>query len=204
MKTYVFDFDGVILKNENIANKINKLSNEFTFKSLHVTPKKSRELQTTYLHRLGHTSKVCHYFDKSLSDTEWLQHYNSYVFSKENLTMLNSFLTDDDIYHINRLYEIKYSYDYEYVLFSNANFIWINNILSQSNINSHLFFDDVFCSDNNYLKPDDESYMNVENVYPEHKVFIDDNITNLKNRRGWTCHHHCPKNSDEDLYNLLL
>lgn len=203
-KTYVFDFDGVILKNENISNHIHRLSIEFFSKSFKVNHQKAIQIQTKYLANFGHTSKLCHFFDKSHSEFDWMRYYNSYVFSIDNLNLLNSYLTDDDVLHINTLCDIKYDNIHKYILFSNASFLWINNILSISDVDIDSMFDDVFCSDNNYLKPHDSAYIGVESVCPQTKLFIDDNITNLKVRDGWECYHHCMSDSDQTLYDLLI
>jgi FMN phosphatase YigB (HAD superfamily) len=203
-KSVIFDFDGVILKNERILKHLKTLSTEYVSKSLNISTNKADKLQNKLLNKFGHTSRICHHIDNSLDKKQWLYDYNHYVFSESNLKKMKYMLSYDDVLHIHNIYQCKINNELKYVLFSNANESWINSIMNASGIQSDVMFDYIFCCDNNYLKPDVKSYEHVELYVPENKMFIDDNPINLIERKGWECYMHTPSLSDGQLYRLLI
>ena len=201
--TCVLDYDGVVLKNKHIQHKISDLSNAHMARYLNISKQNAEDLSKTFLPKFGHTSKICNYIDNSYNEKECLNNYHNDVFSLHNIERLCFYLDDSDIDHINNLYELKLIHDYKFVLFSNAPDVWTKCLFQYTNVKYEEFYDEIFNADNNILKPDICSYINVEKSCPEEKLFIDDNTSNFIHDDKWTCMYHGIEDDNLHLYKIL-
>jgi FMN phosphatase YigB (HAD superfamily) len=214
-KTLLFDFDGVIMRNNNVYKEMNVKSTKYLADRMKISYKKAENLQKEYLSKYGHTSNIYRNYlihqnpiinkpNKVGSVQCFIDDYTNHVFSSRNMNELLSYITNEDIDHIHNLYEIKRENDLKYHLFSNASIIWIDCVIQQSNIDLVDFFDSFYTSDNNILKPNLNSYKPFHNNL--HNVLIEDNYENImpiKDCDNWESFHLKPSAPSSELYKYL-
>ena len=175
----IFDFDGVICKNNKLNKEVNRRSIEFVVKKTRLSYNEAKYFNNANYKEFGHTVSML----KSYGVHTNLKEYNDYVFNDAMWYNVNKILTDTDKKNI---YSVKYFntlIDDKSILFSNAPFNWCNNILSICNIDTNDIFEDIYTCDTNeeHLKPKPKLYDKIESKYKEFDLyFLDDNKHNLE------------------------
>lgn len=187
---FVLDFDGVLLKNDHVYKLMNTKSTKFLANELNIPINKAKMLQQKYLHKLGHTSLILSNINKTPQHL-CLKKYNDYVFNDTSMYEMLYHINNHDINYIHEFHDLKVHENYEYILFSNAHLEWIDAVLSCANLSTDDMFDHCFTSDNNYFKPNHESYDTISNRFDNNDfIFIDDNLNNLKQiKHAWNTYH---------------
>lgn len=204
-KVVLLDFDGVVFRNKKIKQVMYRNSTKYLAKSLCVKYDEAHYLQDVHLSTFGHTSKIESYIIQKPIE-QCIMDYNQYVF-KDKIDDLLSTITTDDVFHINNLLELKSENDLKYVLFSNAHLDWINIVCNNCDISRDDLFDDLYTSDNNPLKPNIEAYQIFDKIYPENKLFLDDNLSNLlpiTNKKNWSYSFIKDVYRNAQLYDIIL
>ena len=212
MKTLLFDFDGVLIKNNKIEKIIEEKSIEYVSRKLknHSDPKK---LNRSFYKKYGHTAiGLKHFLHKENNNidnyAELVLDYNQFVFSNIDFNDIKKYINKNDIVHINNLLSISGNYYSNVGIFTNAPSTWCENICKLIDIDIYEHIDDnlLFTSDEGLSKPLCNTYNNVENYVSNDILFIDDSISNLMpviNRNKWTVYL---QNNfyKENLYTFLL
>ena len=168
MKTLLFDFDGVLIKNSKLESIIEDKSVEFISKRLH-NPPNPKDLNRDFYRNFGHTAIGLKYHIKKkhklqLDCNEYINDYNEYVFSNINYDDLKTYISKENV-----------------GIFTNAPSTWCENIamLMDFDIYEHVNEDFMFTSNEGLVKPILSSYNNVEEKINTDILFIDDSIQNL-------------------------
>lgn len=188
MKTLLFDFDGVLIKNSKLESIIEDKSVEFISKRLH-NPPNPKELNRDFYRNFGHTAIGLKYHVKKkhklqqIDCNEYIDDYNEYVFSNINYNDLKTYISKDDRAHMKRIFTITDTYHQKknVGIFTNAPSTWCENIamLMDFDIYEHVNEDFMFTSNEGLVKPILSSYNNVEEKINTDILFIDDSIQNL-------------------------
>jgi FMN phosphatase YigB (HAD superfamily) len=183
MKTLLFDFDGVLIKNPKLENIIENKSIEFVSKQLH-NPPNPKELNKNFYRNFGHTAiGLKHFYERkqNINVKDFIYDYNEYVFSNINYNELKSLITNDDRVHMNRLFTITGHKKENVGIFTNAPSSWCENIamLMDIDIYEHVNEDFMFTSNEGLVKPLQNAYNKVEQKMNTDILFIDDSIQNL-------------------------
>ena len=193
----LFDFDGVILRNNAIQKIVEKKSAKYTEKKLRVSKNNGVNLNKILYTQYGHTAIgvakmleldykhiVKEFNDSVYNDLMYEDIMKEHILFDdfERLRFLNEGL---DIFKAEGLTDV-----YTCGLYTNAPLEWCENILAFMGYDIYSMFDKnrLFTSDNGYLKPDEHSYKYVEKKeeelgwipgsdYPIQ--FIDDSLKNI-------------------------
>lgn len=205
MNNILLDFDGVVLRNNNINKIIEEKSIDFVQNQLNLSHSKSYNINKRLYKQYGHTAcGIAKIKNKNIKNM--VLDYNNFIFENISFNDISSYLTEFDRDRIEYLVNNK---KYKLGLFTNTPISWCENILSCLGIDVNMLFnsDNIFTSDLGYLKPESEAYNNVEKNLSCDEIihFIDDSSINLipiKNKKNWIPYL---SNSDEidDLINIL-
>jgi FMN phosphatase YigB (HAD superfamily) len=210
MQTLLFDFDGVLIKNNKIEKIIEEKSIEYVSRKLknHSNPEK---LNRSFYKKYGHTAIGLKHFIQSettIDNAEFIQDYNKFVFSNIDYNDFTNHIDKKDIVHINRLFSISGNYYSNVGIFTNAPSTWCENICKLMDIDIYDHIEDnlLFTSDEGLSKPLYDTYKNVEDHISNDIIFIDDSISNLIpviHREKWNVYLQNNWNR-ENLYTFLL
>tara|TARA_Y100000996_G_C22477013_1_gene624594 strand:- start:140 stop:799 length:660 start_codon:yes stop_codon:yes gene_type:complete len=185
----LLDFDGIILRNENISKIIEEKSIDFVHKKLNKPYSKSKRINKFLYRTYGHTANgVAKYTSEKPEDV--VLDYNNFVFDNINYQDISSYLTKEDKKRIDMLSHRSEISDHKFGLFTNAPLSWCENLFYH--LDEDLFnmidYNKVFTSDEGVLKPNISVYKNIENNLDNKIHFIDDSYINLlpvKDNKKW-------------------
>jgi FMN phosphatase YigB (HAD superfamily) len=188
----LLDFDGVLLNNEKINEKIEHRAAKFVGKKMHISESSARTLNRKHYKKYGHSVYMLNHFFKKRGANAMvtLEEFNTYLyqrdFAQECCTLINhkdKRLFSHWMYAIETLRK-KNLVD-EVCIFSNSPRIWMTDSLQYMDEAYSDQIEAIISVPEKYddlLKPNKSVYTAFENdkAHIDKIVFVDDNITNLQ------------------------
>jgi FMN phosphatase YigB (HAD superfamily) len=178
----LLDMDGVILNNKQIHKHIAYRCNKFVSNVTNIhNPIKVQALNKHLYESCGHTVIGLNKLGYNIRTKD----FNEYIYQD---THIIDNIDKKDIRQISNFKEKCDDKNIELYIFSNASNEWCQNILDKMNVDIPIF-------NNNYLKPNIRTYINIQNFFEDKQIlFVDDKMINLlpvMNNKKWKTYLYC-------------
>ena len=187
-KVALVDFDGVIIRNKRVQDRVVKGINGYVSQALYINSPKVTERINSYLYSTyGHTmiglDKVAgHDLAGSLQD------FNKFVYDNIDISQEDFISIKPEVTQWKEFIAKLRLSNIPVYIFSNAPRNWCLNFIDQSDVAG--FIMDNLPQDAAYLKPELKIFETLHSWFQNHEVyFIDDKIHNMKHtvqKDNWT------------------
>lgn len=189
----LLDFDGVLLNNYYINNKIQERAGLFMSSKLHISYDHAQNINKKYYKKFGHTIHLMNYLLKHMHTKSrvTLDDFNNFVYNSRFIDECADHINDSDLYVYDQWNNVidallKKSIISNTFIFSNAPTKWLSynvEMLNEKTMQKRNLYDKLISVPENYgnlLKPDIRAYSGFSKNYDfDEYIFVDDNLINL-------------------------
>ena len=198
-KSLLFDYDGVVIRNKQVLDRVSHASVLFCQRYLHESYSVVSNTNKKYFPKYGHTVTM---LQEMFKVNTCMDEYNEFVYEKHmDYDSIPAMLDQSDLDNKDDIVNCIESFQNQgisYGIYTNNCDAWVQRVNRVLGLDELFENDLVFSQDNLvHSKPDVRSYQEVEKKFmqstkSQHIVFLDDNKTNLKavvDNSNWTPIH---------------
>lgn len=200
----LLDFDGVVIKNNQIIQYQYQRSAKFVQKHLHVPISTADNLNRKYFPKYGHTVIM---LNEHFKIPVTLEDYNEFVFPKKQIYRLDSLIDKQTFEYGNDFAQHFKSTNYQTYIFTNAHINWVTTFadIFDLPIGEHNV---IWPKSLELLKPLPKSYDIISEEFKEADriVFVDDSQKNIEypsHKHNWQTYHFQPNDTAETLAHIM-